>query len=846
MTPERWQAIRALADRLTDLPLSRRWTELDAACEDDDALRDEVLALIDDRKIQPEFLQPVSPSWAGSVLAETVAVEAVGRRIGPYRLSEIIAVGGMGTVYRGLRDDGRFDQQVAIKIPHQPLVSDEARRRFARELQAVARLEHPHIARLLDGGVVHEHTAYLVMELVDGIPLHRCCREHRLTIDQRLTLFGCVCDAVQFAHQNLVVHRDLKPENILVTKDGQVKLVDFGIARLLDDAGADDGPETTRTAWRAFTPQYASPEQIRGEPVTVAGEVYSLGVVLYELLSGRRPYDLAGLGPGELERVIGQVDPTPPSAAVAADLTTTRPDGSAGDPSHDARALRAEQRQLEGDLDTIVLKALHKDPARRYPSVRELAADIDRHVHGYPVLARRDSLVYRGRKFVRRNLAAVLAVGVIMLSLIGGMVVATCGVVRAQRSARIAAAESARADAAAGRAMEIADMLEGLLMSADPLGPHGSDVRVRDLLAEAERRIDGELSGKPDLQAVLHRIVGSGYKRLGLLQDAEPHLRAAVAYHEAALDAGPNARAGTPPGADPVERAKATEALAQWLAASGDVAGAETLFRRALASRQSLPSAPDTATAEARIALADVLRRQQQYDEAEEHLRAALAIRRDVLGQEHPQVADVLDRLATVRGASNDDAEAEALLRQALAIRLAAFGASSPAAATSHYQLARLHTRRGEVEQADVCYGEVMRIYEALAPRDRIALIRPLFEWTGVLQQRGRTVEAEALLVDALAVTTDELPPWHYIRLLTAQRYSALLSSQGRYAEAEPHLLEVYRGLCQLIGPDHPSAKSVRQILVELYQRWGHPERQAVLEAQSTADPSDRAAPRRE
>jgi non-specific serine/threonine protein kinase/serine/threonine-protein kinase len=433
MTPERWQRVKELFQASCELDPAERSRWLTEACAGDDDLRAEVEKLLQSFSEAGDFIE--RPPMASASAPE--------KRFGAYRVLRKIGHGGMGAVYLGVRADDQYNKRVAIKVV-QYGDTEEILRRFRHERQILATLDHPHIAKLLDGGTTPEGTPYFVMDYVEGLPLNEYCDANRLPVSERLKLFQQVCSAVQYVHQNLVVHRDLKPGNILVTADGTPKLLDFGIAKLLKPeyfAGAQDA---TRVDLRLMTPGYASPEQIRGEPITTAGDVYSLGIVLYELLTGHRPYHLKTEAPGELARVICDEDPEPPSQAVTrieevaegSRRSRTTPDEVSR--LRDMTPDRLRHR-LRGELDAIVMKAIRKEPRRRYASAEQLAEDIGRHLTGQPVMAHRDTLRYRTAKFIMRNRVGVSAAVLTAVSLLGGIVATTW-------QAREAEAQRARAE----------------------------------------------------------------------------------------------------------------------------------------------------------------------------------------------------------------------------------------------------------------------------------------------------------------------------------------------------------------------------------------------------------------
>ncbi len=416
MPAERWRLIREVFQATLDRPEAERTAFLVSACGNDTALRAEVQSLLASHLQAERFL-----SEPAAAPPET-DLDRVRTRIGAYEVEGTIGHGGMGTVYRAVRDDDTFRKTVALKLAHGGLRSTFLERRFLQERNILARLQHPNIAMVLDGGTTPEGQPYLVMERVEGQPITEYCAARALGLRERLALFRMVCGAVQYAHQNLVIHRDLKPDNILVTADGQPKLLDFGIAKLLA-VGLDPEDAPTATVMPMMTPDYASPEQVSGDAVTTASDVYSLGVLLYELLTGRRPYAVRSDSLPEIVRMVCETEPPLPSAAAAGQ---TRP--RTGAPGA-ARPIPAAA--LRGDLDTIVMKALRKQPSRRYPAAQDLSADLDRHLRGLPVLARPDTLGYRGGKFVARHKGAVAAAALVLASLLSAVVITT-------RQARIA------------------------------------------------------------------------------------------------------------------------------------------------------------------------------------------------------------------------------------------------------------------------------------------------------------------------------------------------------------------------------------------------------------------------
>lgn len=436
MPATRWDRIDALFHQACERNPAERDAFLVEACAGDEALLHEVRALLDADITES---QRITKALVGATLELVVEGEQLGRTAGPYRLVRELGQGGMGAVYLAERTDGQFEQQVALKLIRVGMGTDEVQARFRMERQILARLQHPGIARLLDGGVTSDGQPFFAMEYVEGERIDAYCARHRLTVAERLALFAAVCDAVAYAHANLVVHRDLKPDNILVTDEGKVRLLDFGIAKVMA-ADEDITIGLTTVGSRAMTPAYASPEQVLGEQVGTASDVYSLGVLLYELLSGARPYNLKALSPVDMQRAICVTEPPRPSTRVEEGAERGSAPPLQTGATLEGADVRRLQRLIEGDLDVITMKALRKEPERRYGTVAALRDDVRRYLQGEPVQARPDTIRYRWRTRLRRHRPVWLTAGATVLLTLAVAAVIVAGVLRERDAARSAAA----------------------------------------------------------------------------------------------------------------------------------------------------------------------------------------------------------------------------------------------------------------------------------------------------------------------------------------------------------------------------------------------------------------------
>jgi len=520
ITPERWQQIKVVLGRALELEPSRRSAYLDEASASDPSLRVEVERLLAaEQRAGKDFLGDTATHPASQAVSSAVSESRVGLRLGPYKIVEPVGEGGMGTVYRAIRADDQYQKQVAIKLIQAGQASAFIVSRFKNERQILASLDHPNIARLLDGGTSDDGAPYFVMEMIEGRPIDEYCDHHRLPTNERLGIFLQVCAAVQFAHQRLIIHRDIKPGNILVGADGIPKLLDFGIAKLFDPASG--GEDATMTVFRALTPGYASPEQIKGAPITTASDVYSLGVVLYELLTGHSPYRVASRAPHELARAVCETDPERPSTAVTRTVTL----GSGGSQTQITPASTSAvrdgspeklRRGLRGDLDNIVLMALRKEPERRYASVEQFAEDIRRHLSHLPVSASKGTVSYRAGKFVARHKAGVLATAVVALTLIAGLVATLREAHIARQQAAIAQAERARAQRRFDDVRKLANSL--IFEVHDSIRDLPGSTPARKLIMDRAVQYLDSLAKDAGGDSSLQRDLAWAYHRVGQVQ----------------------------------------------------------------------------------------------------------------------------------------------------------------------------------------------------------------------------------------------------------------------------------------------------------------------------------------
>ncbi len=798
MSVEREQRIFELLDEALELSPRERQTFLDESCGDDAPLRQEVEALLDTEVDGGLLAEP-----AFNVHADDAGV---GRRIGPYQLIRLIDRGGMGSVYLAERED--FEQRVALKLIRRGLDADEVLvRRFENERQILARLNHPHIARLLDGGATADRLPYFVMEYVEGEPIDRYCRTRGLQIDERLELFRRVCSAVQFAHQNLVIHRDLKPSNILITADGHPRLLDFGIAKLLDDSVAADA--LTELGQGPMTPRYASPEQIRLEPVTTASDVYSLGVLLYELLTGLDPYGVAGGRSDEIARAVCETEPDRPSTAV-------RRRGAKPDAAENQKL----RRRLAGDLDSIVLKALRKEPEERYVTANQLSEDIRRHLEGLPVGAQTGTFTYRAGKFVRRHKLAIAVMATVFLIGLAFGIASTFLWLRALREAERTERERQKTETELKRAQDVSDYMKGLFKIADPTQTAGKELTALEILNRGKEKF-AELEDLV-LQIDVAGSLGEIFRNLGSYDDS-------IAMMEKSLEAARRHYRG-----DHQEVATRLNNLAVLLIDYEDYETAESHFREVLRMRKALEQ-ESSALFIPKSNLAMALLRQGRLEEAQvlcrEVLLARLVYYRDEAhkndyGEDVPlrNVAASRHNLAAVYYALGRFEDAGVLLDQALDARRRVYGLSHPRVATSLDLLGSVVAGLGRDEDAERIYKEALDMRLGLLDENHRDVARTRKNLAALLAHREPDT-ARHLATQALEVFKDfRADGWDAAETKTV--LGASLAAMDKYHEAEDSLTEGYDRMVELLEHrDTYRSSMARQRILDLSEALGRPER---------------------
>lgn len=849
MNSKQWKKVQGLFEAALEFDPSKRDDFLKEKCGADEGLYNEVRSLLEadhkpHRVLDGQALDAVE-------LGEDFAPE--GSRIGPYRIIRQIGFGGMGAVYLAERADGQFKQKVALKIIKRGMDTDAILKRFHSERQILAGLNHHNIARLYDGGVTENGVPYFTMEYIEGEPIDEYCDNRKLNLRERIALFQKACTAVAHAQRNLIVHRDLKPSNIVVDKSGQVKLLDFGIAKVLtEDPAPGEFSVLTKTGIRIMTPGYAAPEQIRGEAVTTATDVYALGIVLYELLTGSRPYQTETGSPSELENIICNTDPIKPSSLI---MKKGKWDDYHSDKEGSSKSIRATRRtspeklrrQLRGDLDTICLTALRKEADRRYSSAEQLHEDIERYLKGLPIKASKDSAGYHFRKFISRHGLSLTAAAA-FFAIVASLVVYYTVQLKAERD--LAQTETEKAQ-------QVAGFLAGMFKAADPNEAKGKEITAGILLDHGARRICEELKDQPDVQAALMTTIGDVYFQLSRLDESkamyydaltlnrklygEHDPRTAKAYHDVGgvwheYDQFDSAMAyyrkafkidSAKYGMRDSVTIRDYNSIAIATRHMGDFDKAEPMLRKVLEIRREILDKNNIDIAYTLNHLGRMLAIEERYDEAIPLLREGLKIREDNFGKKNFEVIASKGALA---GALKDEGqleESDRIYRSCLATLIEMVGYDHQYVGAMMNNVANMAMLRGDYAGADALFRKSIAILKKALPRDHVSNSQPLLGYGQLLTRMGRPVEAETYLKQALELRETHYGPDHYKTALVKLQLGICRLAEEDYSEAEPLLLEAYRILYDQYGPDHDHTRLASEKLAELYRDMGEKEKAA-------------------
>ena len=796
MNSDRWEKIQLLFEKTLELNASERQNFLKNECGNDKELFDEIISLLAADEKQHSIF---SASAADYVPIDDANLD--GKIFGSYRAIKQIGSGGMGSVYLAERADGVFEQKVALKVVKPGMNSHEIISRFEEERQILARLQHPNIARLLDGGISELGLPYFTLEYVEGKPITEYCDDNNLTIEQRLELFKEVCKAVLFAHQNLVIHRDIKPGNILVQEDGTVKLLDFGIAKVFEENAEEKF--VTRTGMRVMTPEYASPEQVRGEPVNTATDIYSLGLILYQLLTGCQPYEVPSTSALEMERIICLTEPQKPSTMITKIFLSAADSRQKTSPEFISQKRKTTipklKKRISGDLDNICLMAIRKEPERRYSSIAQFITDIDNHITGLPVIARKSTTSYRTKKFIQRHKVGVVvtAVSVLIIAL-----VTTFYTIRL-------AEERDRAKLEAEKSKKVSEFLAGIFKVSDPEQSRGETVTARELLDNGVKKIESELSGQPEVMANMLGVTGNVYKSLGLYETALVLLNRAYSINDSLL------------GSDSPETAKSLNDLAGLNFAMGNYELAIDEYNDAVEKRKKIFGDESLEAAESMNDLAMVLREEGDYDKSERLLTTSLSVRKKLLSSESPEVAQSINNLALLKEDMGQYEESKKLFVESLKIKQKAYGKIHPSITETIGNLAMLLQQMGEYEEASKLFNETLRIDKKLYGDVHPSISTDLYNIASNTLLMGDLNEAEKLYSDVLELDRKLLGEEHPYIALDINNLAGILSDRGDYENAEKLYKESLNLNKKIYGEEHPEVATSLSNLGVMYNRWG-------------------------
>ena len=761
LSPEQWQALIPYLDQALTLSKEECALWLESLRAEKPEIADQLGGLLEEhRAVNEEQYLEKGPALG-------LDIGAPGQSIGAYRLISIIGRGGMGTVWMAERSDGRFERKAAVKFLNVALTGRAVEERFKREGAILGRLSHPNIAELLDAGVTATGQPYLVLEHVEGEPIDRYCDQRRLGIDQRIGLFLDVLAAVAHAHANLVIHRDIKPPNVLVSKDGQVKLLDFGIAKLIEGEGQSAAATMlTHEAGAPLTPEYAAPEQITGSPVTTATDVYELGVLFYLLLAGLHPAGPGPHSPADLMKAILELEPKPPSDVVTPYTERTFMSASNRNTTPDRLG-----RRLRGELDTIVTKALKKNPLERYASVSAFVEDVQRYLNDEPIHARPDRFVYRAAKFVRRHRLAVSLATAVVFAIIAGLI----GTLLQARTARLQRDAAIRER---DRANRVTDFMISTFKVSDPAQSNVNNLTAREILDKASQKIDVEMAKDPESQAQMMYAMAEVYDSLGSFPQAQ------------------------------------------------------TLFMRALNLQRRVlgPDDPQTLTSLSRMAV--VLAEQGNYPEAEKLEREAFAARTRVLGPEHPDTITSMAQLGTILTLQGQNAEGLKMKREAFALAERVLGPEDPRTLKMANSLVAVLWQQGDDQlyrEAEQVERDAIEKEKRVLGPEHPDTLNGMSNLAVVMRRMGHYAEAEKVYRETLAIHSRVLGAEHPDTLVMKESLALAIAKQKRYQEAEDIYAETLAGIRRVYGPNHPTTAGSIYNIACLEAVQGHRDKALAL-----------------
>ncbi len=873
MDSARWHRIQNIFHDAADLPPAGRKALAEAACGDDEELLVEVLAMLEQDASGHSLLDHNIADIAQETLAKPIPAFLVLKQVGPYRIIRLLGEGGMGVVYLAERSD--LNTEVAVKVLRDAWLSPARRERFATEQRTLAQLNHPSIARLYDADILDDGTPWFVMEYVDGVPLTHYCRNVGCSVEQRLQLFRSVCEAVQHAHGHAVIHRDLKPSNILVKNDGSVRLLDFGIAKQIESL--DLQVDQTMTGLRMMTPAYASPEQVRGDRVGISTDVYSLGVILYELLTGRLPFDLSGLTPAEAATVITEHEPGKLSSVVAL--------------NEESGALLLSKTAW-ADLDCLCVSAMHKDPSRRYRSVEALIRDVDHYLNGEPLEARPDAWEYRIGKFVRRNRRAVATTALSVMLIVGLVLFFTLRLAKARDAALTEAARTQR----------IQQFMTSLFQGGDAAAGPSESLRVITVIDRGVQQAR-TLNHDPKVQAELYQNLGSIYQKLGKFEQADALLRLALDRHKSLFGADseevaeslialgllrsdqahleeaeqlvrdglamtrrhvpPNhpalakanlafgkvlaqrgfydraidelneaVRLQSAPGVAPADLATSLSNLADAHYSAGHYDVCRSLYTRVLEMHRQIYDPRHPLIADDLGSLAAVQRDLGYYSQAEELDRQALDIVQSYYGHDHPQTAGRLTALAESLTYQKKYDEAVSVLEQALAIQERVYGPFHPAVAETVNELGNVASMRDKLDEAEARFRRAVVIYRAVYGDHHYLVAIALSNVAGISMDKKDYPHAEELFRDVIRRYSETLPADNVNIGIAHIKLGRTLLRENRYKDAEPETRAGYEILIRQSSSSTSFTRAARKDLTAEYEALNRPQEAARFRAE--------------